>query len=612
MDNTTPTAAHRTTILDLPKELLLDIFGYFVEDFPNNDPSKNYRCGSEQLTLLSNNRLVCLAFNTLLSPLLCPVVRVSLCLGSIDRLEGLFRNPLIAQGIRGIAISLRFRPRAVADDFKRYYAHARSILDGLERECDWYTEFQEYERDDESDEAVTWHKYNEAWSRIRHVSAAWRKEAMSRETRLEGAENPKEEGLGESKIDGNEANQQQDEDEDEDEEGTNFEDDEISFDFGEAQALLAKSFAKYAAAQADQARIVSDGSFVRSVTRALSCCSLFPFVWFNERELEGSKSGAISLSADYDALERTLTEGHEWLHIEDKLCKGDDQAGLFFPASILTELPLACHDAGVKLRGIDVGCFPLFLDYCSLLPRATEADDCAQPDPWARFAAACHDLEIFNFGRHGMNCSPIRPERQNPFDLAMINGFIGAAISGPRLQSLHVSLGPFRVRSGIPSREHEERLYQATPIFTAITSKQLRSIVVHNVELSGADLLALAKSASPVHLTYLYFATVSLSQGRYADTMGFLHDITSARSSTTSFKPDIMFASLQGAEFGDSPVHGDDDSDLLFGTPEQREAAWASIEERLHPDLLEEVEQWIVRGKADEKNPLLRFEIPRD
>jgi hypothetical protein len=126
------------TILDLPEEILLDIFCSFESGFPVHDPSEPYNLGiakdSNRLEFLGNNRLVCRTFNRLISPLLCPIVRVSLCSGSIDRLEGLSRNPLIAQGIRGIKLSLLFRPRAIATDFGRYHAHADSVLAGLEWE----------------------------------------------------------------------------------------------------------------------------------------------------------------------------------------------------------------------------------------------------------------------------------------------------------------------------------------------------------------------------------------------------------------------------------------------------------------------------------------------
>ncbi|KAF2448999.1 hypothetical protein P171DRAFT_428954 [Karstenula rhodostoma CBS 690.94] len=587
MDDTTGTTAYRTTILDLPKEVLLDIFGYFVEKFPIHDPSDYYKPraseASDRITFLGNNRLVCRAFDRLISPLLCPVVSVSLFPASIVRLEGLFRNPLIAQGVRGIAISLRFRPRAIATDFRRFHAHANSVLDDCTRECDWNTEFQNYDQDDISDDAVTYRAYHDAWSKICQMQGAW--------DNLFETISPQEEAL--ATADGLENDNSTDEEE------------------KAAQSLLKSCFEKYAASHAEQARIVSDGSFVRSITMALSLCGSLPFVWFNENQLgkDWSAGGAITLATTKEALARTLVQGHEWLAIEDRLCNDDDDTGLFFPARILTDLPIACHDAGIQLKGISIDCFPLLRGYSSLLPSSNQADYSVTRTPWVRFAAACNGLEIFNFGRRGMSCSPIRPERQNTYDLAIINGFIGAAISGPYLQRLYVNMNPFRVRSGRAGEKEKEHPYLASPIVAAITSTQLRSIVLHNVDICEQELMVLIKSASPVHLTDLYLASITLSHGRYAEAMGLLHDIVLLRRNNNSSKPNVTFSTLQGAEFGVPSIFDDDGNSWMWGSKEERDAFWDRLEEHQHPDLLKQVEQWIKEGQGDEANPLLKFEV---
>ncbi|KAK7189854.1 hypothetical protein PSPO01_04244 [Paraphaeosphaeria sporulosa] len=604
MDDTTQRPVHRTTILDLPKETLLEIFGHLVEKFPVHDPSQYYKPraseANDRLTLLGNNRLVCRAFNRIISPLLCPVVTVSLCSGSIDRLEGLLRNPLIAQGVRGIAISLLFRPRAIATDFKRYHAHANTILNDLERECDWNTEFQHYDQDDMSDDAITWRGYHEAWSKIAQMQSAWGKlfEGSTQDAGPEDVEIIEDEDQEDQEVNEDEADQ----------------DDEGGKHIEEAQATLRICFEKYAAAHVEQARIISDGSFVRSVTRALSCCGSLPFIWFNEDQLvkDGPDNHAVALLTSNEALLHALMQGHEWLTIESTLCKDDDDTELFFPASVLTGLPIACHDAGVPLRGISVDCFPLLRGYRCLIPSATQADDSIDPDPWTRFAAACHDLEIFKFGIRGMNCSPIRPERQSTSDSAIINGFIGAAISGPRLQKLCLSMTPFRVRSGSAGQRGEEHSYLASPILAAITSTQLRTITLNTVEICERDLLALVKSASPVHLTFLYFAAVTLSRGLYAEAMGLLHDIVSLRRSNNRSIPKILFSTLQGAEFGGPSTFDDGGNSWMFGSKEERELFWDRLKQHQHPQLLKQVETWVTNGKADEVNPLLQLKDVQD
>jgi hypothetical protein len=77
MDGITQTVAYQTTVLDMPKEVLLGIFGYFVDKLPPCDPSQYPRSSeASHRLILYNNRLVCRAFDRLVSPLLCPVTSV--------------------------------------------------------------------------------------------------------------------------------------------------------------------------------------------------------------------------------------------------------------------------------------------------------------------------------------------------------------------------------------------------------------------------------------------------------------------------------------------------------------------------------------------------------
>ena len=583
MDDITRTTSHQTSILDLPKEILLDIFGYFDSKFPVHDPSL-YRKpqateARDRLEFLGNNRLVCHAFNRLISPLLCPVVSVSLSSGSMDRLEGLSRNPLIAQGIRGISISLLFRPHAIATSFSRYHAYADSFLHKLEGECDYHTEFQEYEQVDNSDDAVQWRNYHDAWTRILKIRRGWR-ELMEDENILHDS-------LQEVYIarlgakDGGDQTA------------------------AGAQAMLRSCFEMYAMAHADEASITSDGSFIHSVVKALSRCEFCNFVWFNEDQL-GEKlpeKKAITMATDESALVRALTQGHEWLRIEDSLCRDDDDRGLFFPASILTELPIACHNAKLHLRGISIGCFPLLRGYRCLLPASDPVKDTVDTDPWALFAAACAGLEIFEFGRHGMNCCPLRPERQSAFDLDIIDGFIGAAISGPYLQHLNLNMFTLEVRQGRPEKR---LLYPGSPVLAALKTKQLRYVSLHDVDVSEQSLLALVKGVSVRHLESFSLSGVTLSCGQYATAMGHLHEIVVSRKNSKASTPSIQFNTLYGAEFGDTPTFMNRGNDWLWGSQDaEQKAYWGRLKKHMHPDLLKQVEQWISNGCANERNPLL-------
>jgi len=579
MDDIMRTIAHQTSILDLPKEILLEIFSYFDSKFPFHDPSA-YRKpqaseARDRLGFFGSNRLVCRSFNELISPLLCPVISVSLSSRSMDRLEGLSRNPLIAQGIRGISISLLFRPHAIATSFSRYHAYADSLLRKLEGECDYHTEFQEYEQADNSDDAVAWRNYGDAWEEILKIRRAWR-DLMEDENSLCDSLQQIYIAKPNSRADGG---------------------DQTAVG---AKAILRSCFEKYAMAHADETSIISDGSFIYSVVRTLSRCGSCNFVWFNEDQLgeEMPRKKAITIATDESALVQALTQGHEWLSIEDTLCKDDDDSELFFPASILTELPIACHNAKLHLTGLSIGCFPLLRGYRCLLQATNSVEDTVDSDPWARFAAACAGLKIFEFGRHGMNCAPLRPARQSASDLATIDGFIGAAISGSNLQNLHITMHAFQVRQGRPEREFP---YPGSSILAAIRTTQLRKVLLDAIGICEQSLLALASSR---HLTNFHLTSVTLSRGRYAMAMSLLHEIVVSRKSNNVSPPSIHLTSLQGAEFGEPSTFDDDNNSWLWGSDEEQHAFWKRLKKHMHPELLTRVEQWISDGCAGETNPL--------
>ncbi|KAF3001775.1 hypothetical protein E8E13_001119 [Curvularia kusanoi] len=523
MDETTQTTRPHLSILDLPREILIDIFNCQDFKLPVHDPSDYWSPRitevRSRLKYLGNIRLVCRTLNRLVSPFLCPVVSVSLCSESIDRLEGLSRNPLIAQGIRGIRISLRFRPRPIASDFEKYRHYALSTIETLEDICDWCTDFHKYDEDDVSEDAFVWRSFNEAWNTISCM---------------------------------------------------------------EAEDELRICFDKYAAAHADQVRIVSNGSFIRGAVTALSRCTSSPFIWFDDKDLqEDNDRDVITIARNEDALLHILTRGHEWLDIESTICKDDDDTDLFFPAIIFTGLPIACYSADICLKYISINCFPLQKGYSCLAPKATSTNSSIDSHYWALFASACQTLETFTFGKRGMSRPSLRPERQSASDLAIIDNFFGAAISGRQLQRLHVSLHPFKVRyRGPDERRHKEDFYPASSIVTAIRSRQLRNINFVYVDISEHDLFSLIESIAPKHLESFHIAGVVLSNGCYAPAMGLLHSTVSMKRGVSGLVPTISFNGLQGAEFH-------------------------RLQEHLHPELLKQVKQWIMEGAAGAPNPLL-------
>jgi hypothetical protein len=130
----------QVTFLNLPTDILREILDYF--QFVDGD-GKKISCKDHHQLLTKESkarrqamqrvRLVCRSLCQLASPLLCPVLRVGLSYRSLDAVRHLSQNPFIAAGVRGIVVSLDYRPQELATDLTRYIKHQRNNLGNIER-----------------------------------------------------------------------------------------------------------------------------------------------------------------------------------------------------------------------------------------------------------------------------------------------------------------------------------------------------------------------------------------------------------------------------------------------------------------------------------------------
>ena len=120
MDN-----VRQLNILDLPEEILHDIFDHFSHKPHYGNPvkigfHKRFVDEEDDFNALQNVRLVCRRFCGVASPLLVPVVNAYINSESLSRIDMLTKNPLIATGVRQVKLVLEYRPREVAQDWEVY------------------------------------------------------------------------------------------------------------------------------------------------------------------------------------------------------------------------------------------------------------------------------------------------------------------------------------------------------------------------------------------------------------------------------------------------------------------------------------------------------------
>ena len=548
-------------LLRLPEEILLQILGYFTEPANKWHDSNKWRYPNELRANhpngLQNARLACRRLNEVLSPLLCPVVTVNLESCSLHHADMLSRNALIAKGIRGLEINLRYRSSRLAADICQYHVHVvRKFVDDAYRECDWHTEFQSYEDEDESPEATKHRAYQKAERVFELYSKHWR----------EYVEQPHADRL------------------------VDVQEDQSTVRAN--QRLLQEFFDSYAERHDDQLRIVSDGSFVRTLVEVISRLKNVPFIWFTDSDQFRFSVGhdVFELSSNKDSLCRRMEAAHNWLEIESLHDTGTD----LYPVRILTDLPIACHEAAIQLKGLSVGCFPLTKGFEYLLPVSATTD--VASEAWARFTVACQSLEKFHFGMNGMSCTPFRPNGFTPSHRLFIDRFTGAACSGPNLEHLCLSMTPFRLTDGRHASSKPDQHYRAGSILNSLTSTRLLELQILSVQIDSIELEAaidrLSSSARSIFLT-----GITLEHGQYANAMAALQQKV-ARSQLQ-----VEFNSLEGAEFGPATKFVDDGCFGLTLDEESREDYWERLEEHMNPMLLKRTLEWIRNGQG-RANPL--------
>lgn len=555
------------SFLHFPKEILLYIFGLFANTVSATTPWKyNKFFNEDSWTTLRDCRLVCRVFNAHVSPLLCPVLRVSLCPHSLSRLANLSENHLIASGVRGITFDLRCHSSYYAQGHQQYYQYARKVLQTALSRCSWFTEFADYAEDDQSDAAVRARLYSKAESKFGRILRCWHENTMRSDDSLAAV-----------------ANQD------------NVEDTEI--DAERWCTFLGKCYNVYAARHMQEIEMIRNGSFVRIVAQILLRFARSPFVWFKDEYPDGRSpyGDALELSNKDNTLACVLQDGHAWLDIE-MLPKSRDENVTIHPLRLLTELPMTCYAMGRALRGLQIDCFPLIKGFDGLVPIGIKPDV-----HWNRFALVCHELTVFHFGYRGMNHTPYRTKRHDKADMAMINAFLKAACAGSKLQRVYLSMTPFRVCNN-PSEI--ELAYCSGPILTTLSSPALRSVTIHTIDISEQDLFVMVNNLPPTLLKDLCLSSITLSEGFYAETMEILKRIDLSRLQHGKQKLKIILSTLQGGEFG-PPTRFVNDDDLLWGTEEERDIALQNLREHSEPVLLKQVLRWLHSDQEGLQNPLV-------
>ncbi|VUC32791.1 unnamed protein product [Clonostachys rosea] len=501
MDDSSPMECGMN-IADLPLDVLRLIFDEFrdpevlshgeVDWLPSQ--SRAWRpADSTNLQTIQNARLSCRLFNSVASPLLCPVLRLDLSKKSLQIANGLTQNPLIASGIHGVLINLDYRPAELANNMALYANYLQLELQQIDTYCQ--TKIFHHHRfmsedDDECYDEASEHldACTQCRFEYRSLCDAWQACVQNR-------------GIAPTK------------------------------ETRAYQAMLRDGFQVYKQAHEEQAQIIADGSFVGSIATAIARVGHPVSLGL----VDGRGHNASPFATDYfssilnkEILAEFMIRPQSWNAIENIDAK-------LVPAKILSELPIAIWQAGGALRNLSNGCFPHRKDHPLVLSPALEGAQ-EQLD-------AAHQLRAFEFGT--LASSAVGRTHLNEEAKSAMNAYLGSMLESTNLQKLSLDLMAY---SGDDDNGNRPGYYHIGSTLSSVKTTDLRHVSISNAALSQQDLEAFCRSLGR-RIESLSLSKVDLLDGSWSDALETLRDSLSSRC--LAGLCEVSFSGLSGGEFGD-------------------------------------------------------------
>ncbi|KAK8017031.1 3-ketoacyl-CoA reductase [Apiospora rasikravindrae] len=435
-------------VLDLPFDILHLIF----DEFRTTTDTWHKERVSRRQTIHAL-REVCQRFCTATTPFLFDTVTIRLDDSSSRRAETLLtQNPLLAASVRHVVVSLACRDPVQARDLA---AFARAREEDLRLMLCWYdgwwkdslygrdkeargevfgvvneddpfeSRLDRGERDWFSPEAAecfrNYHRIVNAWKGIR--------EGQPSESTREDGGGSGDEGQGTYAAVGGRPV------------GGETERDRALRNY---RQLLREAHELYGQRYQEQLEFIESGSFPQTVGRCLAKMrreGLHLTITHEPalRLLDGSGQphDAAWCINDNERLLWVFTTPHYWCYFTK-----DPSEGMVVPAArLLTEIPVACYQAGATLTNLTIKCFPAAGRYSDLFPLSPKMPSLQD---WAtELHAACQQLEVFNFNNHGGKVLQEPAEHASALDGVYIDTFLSAMVAGPKLEDITLCMASF-------------------------------------------------------------------------------------------------------------------------------------------------------------------------
>jgi hypothetical protein len=447
---------------------------------PHDKPEK------ERRQSFGSARLVCRLFDELASPFSFVWLEIGLSQKSLDFVEHLSRRPRLAKGVRHLTVWLDYCPGEAATDLQQF----KRLKDGKFMGDSYFqsVRYELFPSDDErpgvNDELSQF--YNgllEAWDAFDDTD-------YNVQPRNHFAYLP----------------------------------------------CLRRWYADYQKRHREQFQLISQGTFVQRLAASLKRMPCYESLLLLDDGWEYSQSYISNPTVQEpwpDEIREYMRETWNWIMMHQEM-----EAELV-PAKILVDLPVALHNAGISLRKLQIGCFPMNYDYNMLEPRY---EDSTIFTSWNDLAAACRGIEEFAL-------TPFPSTERAPVELLdisdngppIINAYFTALLSSQRLKRVDFSL--FTLGGGNYALSD---LNFITRALSTATWPPLQTLHLEHVPFFQADLERLCV-ALPDTLEKLFLDDVTVNIGIWARALDILRNKYAVQSVQGKCK--IQFKYLDGGEF---------------------------------------------------------------
>ncbi|CAG9968614.1 unnamed protein product [Clonostachys byssicola] len=471
---------------------------------------------SEDLVTLQSLRLTCRIFNHIASPLLCTFLRLELSQASLDRLIGLSKNPLIIKGLRGIQLSLAYRPPELAHDISNYMNNKLETLNfQIVPHCQIETESLDKSSTTQENDPRGYRLFK-CLDEYEALSSQW-------ETHIRGQD---------SRI--------------------------LPQDLGSYQCILQQSFESYKSLHEEQCELLMSGSFVHTIATTTAkaqhpiALNVHDHIfWYSDDNDFDDEDYCMELIFNRAKLSRLLLQPHSWEALETM-----PENPMILPIRILVDLPIAINEAGGCLDSLSLDCFS---SAWKSVPMAYPHGGSSE-SLWSQLGAACHQLRVFELGGWIMNeqCSTRHNVRSD--EKFYLDKYVSVMLTSPKLECATIDMACFYL---------EEGNYELQTYLPQNTSSSLQMLALEYSYLSQKDLEALCRLLGP-NPSSIQISVTTLLGGSWSNALDILR--SQVKPCSRSRECWVYFFHLAGGEIGEVPMpdfESDDGNESQDGPQEE-------------------------------------------